>query len=99
MLRGTRRWGGRARILREVAPLRHLLGICCEPSGSALRGRIPAGLRLVACLLGILARGEAFDYAAVKAIAEPAKPTTPHVAIGTPDLARYDELLAAGGET
>lgn len=46
----------------------------------------------------LLERGNAFDYAAVKAIAQPSKPTTPQVEIGTPDLARYDELLAAGGE-
>jgi hypothetical protein len=50
-------------------------------------------------LSGLLERGEAFDYIAVKALAQPAKPTVPVIRIGVPDLRRYDALLAAGGES
>lgn len=48
-------------------------------------------------LAGLLAQDAAFDYAAVKASAQPAEPAVPEVKIGTPDLACYDALLAAGG--
>jgi hypothetical protein len=48
-------------------------------------------------LTTLLERDEAFDYAAVKAIAEPEQPAVPVLAIGVPDLAGYDALLAAGG--
>ncbi len=48
-------------------------------------------------LSGLLGRGEAFDYAAVKALAQPAEPTVPQLHIGVPDLRHYDALLAAGG--
>jgi hypothetical protein len=50
-------------------------------------------------LSGLLERGEAFDYAAVKVLAQPAKPTVPELHIGVPDLRRYDALLTAGGES
>jgi hypothetical protein len=50
-------------------------------------------------LLVLLERGEAFDYAAVKALAQPAAPAVPEIHIGVPDLRRYDALLAAGGES
>src|SRR5262249_11007264 len=46
----------------------------------------------------LLERGESFDYAAVKALAQPAQPAVPEIHIGVPDLGRYDALLAAGGE-
>ena len=46
----------------------------------------------------LLERGEAFDYAAVKALAQPAEPSVPVVHIGVPDLRHYDALLVAGGE-
>ena len=49
-------------------------------------------------LSGLLERGEAFDYAAVKALAQPAQPAVPALHIGVPDLRRYDALLAAGGD-
>jgi hypothetical protein len=49
-------------------------------------------------LSSLLERGEAFDYAAVKALAQPAEPAVPVIHIGVPDLSRYDALLAAGGE-
>lgn len=50
-----------------------------------------------AALSALLERGAAFDYAAVKALAHPNEPTIPTLSIGTPDLAVYDLLLAAGG--
>jgi transposase InsO family protein len=49
-------------------------------------------------LTALLERGEAFDYATVKALAQPAQPAVPEIHIGVPDLGRYDALLAAGGE-
>lgn len=36
-----------------------------------------------------------FDYAAVEALARPRSPEIPRIQIGTPELARYDELLEA----
>lgn len=48
-------------------------------------------------LVALLEAGDAFDYAAVKAIAHPEPVTVPEVHIGAPDLARYDRLL--GGAT
>jgi transposase len=52
-----------------------------------------------AALSALLERDEAFDYAAVKVLAQPAEPTVPQLHIGVPDLRRYDALLAAGGES
>jgi hypothetical protein len=49
-------------------------------------------------LTSLLERGVPFDYAAVKAISQPGRPAVPEIHIGAPDLASYDELLAAGGE-
>jgi hypothetical protein len=49
-------------------------------------------------LASLLERGEPFDYAAVKAISQPNTPAIPEVRIGSPDLASYDALLAAGGD-
>jgi hypothetical protein len=43
-----------------------------------------------------LATGGPLDYAAVRAIASPERPTVPAVAIPSPDLAAYDCLLAGG---
>jgi hypothetical protein len=48
-------------------------------------------------LSALLAQGEAFDYAAVKALAQPETPAVPTLRIGVPDLGQYDALLAAGG--
>ncbi len=48
-------------------------------------------------LVGLLAVDAAFDYATVKAQAQPEEPSVPEVKIGIPDLACYDALLAAGG--
>lgn len=48
-------------------------------------------------LSALLERGEAFDYAAVKALAQPETPAVPALHIGAPDLGQYDALLAAGG--
>lgn len=48
-------------------------------------------------LVVLLERSEAFDYVAVKTLAQPAKPAVPELHIGVPDLRRYDALLAAGG--
>ncbi len=44
----------------------------------------------------LLARGGRFDYAAVKALAAPEKPTIPLVHIPPPDLADYNRLLVGG---
>ena len=41
----------------------------------------------------LLERRERFDYAAVKALASPEKPTIPQITIGTPDLRTFDVLL------
>jgi hypothetical protein len=48
-------------------------------------------------LSALLERGEAFDYAAVKALAQPVVPAVPALHIGEPDLGQYDALLAVGG--
>jgi hypothetical protein len=48
-------------------------------------------------LAALLLRGDAFDYAAVKALAQPETPAVPVLRIGAPDLGQYDALLAAGG--
>lgn len=48
-------------------------------------------------LTALLERGEAFDYAAVKALAQPTPPSVPELHIGVPDLKHYDALLAYGG--
>ncbi len=50
-----------------------------------------------AALVTLLDQGAAFEYADVKAIAQPGQPAVPEVKIGKPDIARYDGLLAAGG--
>jgi len=50
-----------------------------------------------AALNTLLDRDAAFDYAAVKAIAQPEQPVIPEIHIGLPDLTRYDALLVAGG--
>jgi hypothetical protein len=47
-------------------------------------------------LSALLERGEAFDYAAVKALAQPETPAVPTLRIGAPDLGQYDALLLAG---
>lgn len=49
-----------------------------------------------AALSVLLERGAPFDYAAVKLLAAPDEPVIPVVAIGEPDLAAYDALLAGG---
>src|SRR4029079_7869835 len=49
-------------------------------------------------LATLLDWGEPFDYAAVKAMAQPAEPSVPVLDIGAPELGQYDALLAAGGE-
>ena len=38
-----------------------------------------------------------FDYARVKTLAAPERPTIPEIHIGLPDLSAYDGLLSAGG--
>jgi len=44
-----------------------------------------------------LAGDEPFDYAAVKALAQPAEPSIPELVLGEPDLNHYDSLLGNGG--
>lgn len=46
-----------------------------------------------AALVGLLEAGEAFDYAAVRALASPEQPAVPVIAIPPPDLRVYDQLL------
>ncbi len=50
-------------------------------------------------LVRLLGQGAAFDYAMVKGLAHPSEPNHPVIRIGSPDLARYDELLAVGGDS
>jgi Mu transposase-like protein len=47
-------------------------------------------------LAATLARGERFDYAAVKQIVRPEKPVVPVLKLPRPDLGVYDALLAGG---
>jgi hypothetical protein len=47
-------------------------------------------------LAGLLGKGVMPDYAAVQAVASPARPTLPAVSIPPVDLAAYDALLAGG---
>jgi hypothetical protein len=44
----------------------------------------------------LLARGERFDYAPVKAIASPTVAAVPELRVGEADLSAYDALLAGG---
>jgi Mu transposase-like protein len=44
----------------------------------------------------LLASTERFDYAAVKALAQPERPAIPQLAALVPDLASYDRLLVGG---
>ena len=48
-------------------------------------------------LAELLEGGERFDYAAVKALAQPEQPAIPELCIAVPDFGCYDALLAAGG--
>ena len=47
-------------------------------------------------LATLLEQGASFDYVAIKAIAQPERPTVPTIAIPEPDLAGYDRLIAGG---
>lgn len=49
--------------------------------------------RVATSLEVLLEVGERFDYLAVRALAEPPKPTLPGVTARTPDLEQYDRLL------
>ena len=44
----------------------------------------------------LLATDGPLDYAAVRQIASPERPTVPSIAIPPPDLGAYDALLAGG---
>jgi len=50
-----------------------------------------------AALDELLGCAEPFDYAAVRAIVVPERPSVPSIGIGTPDLASYDQLIAEAG--
>ena len=50
-----------------------------------------------AALEELLGRKESFDYAAVRAVVKPERPTVPEIRIGTPDLAVYDHLIVEAG--
>ncbi len=45
----------------------------------------------------LLDKGEAFDFIAVKALAQPTTSAIPHVEIGVPDLGVYDDLITMAG--
>jgi len=45
----------------------------------------------------LLSCEEPFDYAAVRAVVTPERPSVPEVRIGTPDLGAYDRLIAEAG--
>ena len=92
----------------------HMAGAGCRPAvgvgvlfrRAALEVNFAAGIEhedvhgaVEQALVTLLERGEAFDYAAVKALAQPVEPAVPVIHIGVPDLRRYDALLAAGGES
>lgn len=53
--------------------------------------------KVEAVLASLLEKQEAFDYAIVRELAAPERPTIPPVQIPTPDLRVYDALLAQGG--
>ncbi len=53
--------------------------------------------RVEAALDELLGRDEPFDYAAVRELVTPDRPTVPQLSIGTPDLKRYDQLIAEAG--
>lgn len=48
-------------------------------------------------LLSLLEQDTPFDYATVKALAQPGRPAVPELSIGAPDLRHYDALIAVGG--
>ncbi len=50
-----------------------------------------------AALDELLGREEPFDYAAVRAVVTPGRPSVPEIRIGTPDLGIYDQLIAEAG--
>jgi len=50
-----------------------------------------------AALDQLLGREEPFDYAAVRAVVTPERPSVPEIRIGTPDLGVYDQLIAGAG--
>ena len=50
-----------------------------------------------AALDELLGREEPFDYAAVRAVVTPERPSVPEIRIGTPDLGVYDQLIAEAG--
>ena len=50
-----------------------------------------------AALDELLRRKEPFDYAAVRAVVTPERPSVPEIHIGTPDLGVYDQLIAEAG--
>lgn len=52
--------------------------------------------RVEGALTALLHAGASIDYAAVKAVASPEAPTVPVIAIGVPDFAAYDGLIAGG---
>ena len=75
-----------ARALLARAPLRDVLGHTADHTDL-----IPDRA------LRRLASGEAFDYAAVRALVAPEKPKVPALAVlAVPDLGAYDALLGEG---
>ena len=53
--------------------------------------------RVQEALEELLEGGQAFDYAVVRAMVTPERPTVPEIRIGTPDLGTYDQLIAEAG--
>jgi hypothetical protein len=54
--------------------------------------------RVEAALDELLGREEPFDYAAVRAMVTPERPSVPEIEIRTPDLGIYDQLIAEAGQ-
>ena len=50
-----------------------------------------------AALDELLGRKESFDYAAVRGVVKPERPTVPEIRIGTPNLGVYDHLITEAG--
>jgi hypothetical protein len=53
--------------------------------------------RVESALGQLLQREEPFDYAAVRDLVTPERPSVPEIRIGTPDLGVYDRLIAEAG--
>lgn len=53
--------------------------------------------KVEAALKELLGRDESFDYAAVRSVVKPERPSVPEIHIGKPNLGIYDDLIAEAG--